>query len=200
MHDGEVVLRRLRHVEGVGIGGRHQFVVVEITFDRWIVGTSVFIDDDDVSESFDIREDAGDLPSEVRAGNEIFGASVEHSISHGIRSESGEERGDDTASFENAHRGDVELRETVHKDEDSVAKFDPKVLHDCAEAIGFPFELGVGVSLFFTILPDPDHGQFVAVSVCHVPVNSFVRVVQPAAGQPVHVLKSVAPPIEIGAF
>ena len=199
VHDGEVVLGRLGHVEVVGVGVGHQLVVVEVAVVQTVGGTSVFVDGDDIFERLDVWQDAGDFLAQVWTRDEVFCAGVEHAVAYGVGAECGEEGCDDAAGFEDSHCGDVELGQAVHEDEYAVAEFDAEVLHDGAEAVGFLFELGVGVAFFFAVFADPDHCEFVAVSVGDVAVDSLVSVVQAATREPIHVLESVSPPVEVGA-
>ena len=69
VHDGVVVARRGEGAEIVR-GLVHQDVVVEVALGEGLGGASVLVDDDDVLEVRQLREDLRDLLPQFRLGDE----------------------------------------------------------------------------------------------------------------------------------
>ena len=196
VHDGVVVARRGKGAEIVR-GLVHQDVVVEVALGEGLGGASVLVDDDDVLQVRQLREDLRDLLPQFRLGDEDLCAAVLHAVAHGVGAECGEERADDASRLERSEDREVDLRYALHEGEDAVALLDAECAEDVGEAVGVATHVVVGVGLLLAVLAFPEHGGFVAVAVDDVAVYRLVGEVQSAAREKVD-LALDAGPVERG--
>ena len=176
VHDRVVELARLDDVE-VCRGLGHLFHVVEIGRVLGLGVSIVLVDDDDMFELEELRDDSGDTPAEVGLSYQHLGAAVLEPVLDGVGSEGREQRAGDGAHFENPKEGDVELWKPVHEDEHAVAFLYAKTLEDVGEPVRQRLHLAKGVGLLLAVLALPDHGDLVTPGAVGVAVYGLVGLV-----------------------
>ena len=192
VHDRVVVAGGGERGELVGRRG-HQLAEVEVARDRRLLGAPVLVDDDDVLERRQLRQDGGHLLAQLRLRHEDGGAAVLEAVPHGIGPERGEERPDDAARFERAEDGEVDLGHALHEREDALARRDAEAREHVGEAVRLPPHVVVGVGLRLAALALPEHRRLVRAAVGAVAVDRLVGDVQPAAGQPIELPLDLLP-------
>ena len=97
----------------------------------------------------------------------------------GFRSERRKQRTEDTAIFQRAQRGDVELGNPAGESEDPVALADAEAAQHIGEAIGEPLQIAVAKIARLPLFAEPAQSEMIAPGTFRVTVNAFIGDVQP---------------------
>ena len=192
VHNGVVVLACNHRFEVCG-SLPHLFFVAQIARHQRHGIAVVFVDDEHMLQFKEFGDDARNLAPQIRLRNQHFGGAVLHPVFDRIRPERREQRTRDCARLQYAEEGDVEFWQPLHVDKHAVALLNAEAFQHIGELVGLFLHLPEGVSLFFAVLPFPNHRYLIAVAPVGVAVDGFVRLVKPAARQPVQLIVHLLP-------
>ena len=184
VHNGVVVLA-CNHRFEVGGSLRHLFFVAQIARHQRHGIAVVLVDDEHMLQFEEFGDDARNLAPQIRLRNQHLGGAVLHPVFDRIRPERREQRPRDCARLQYAEEGDVEFGQALHVDEYAIALLYAEAFQHIGELVGLFLHLPEGVGFFFAVLPFPNHRYLIAVAPVGVAVDGFVRLVKPAARQPV---------------